>query len=1305
GTMDISYTNKNSQNHADVSGWAGDLTDLLSSADRVFNDSDEAFFHLTPADTLEGMVSQIKAYIFLKDPCVSDNFGRTDFDGDMDGLYLINQLKQMGEDYETGMMSELFANYFTEELSNETRADYFLKNRLGTSGTRAEIRQAAYDAYTGNSVIVTLEGTRDFLTTPASKLDTLRRACVYAFADYVCELAGDYVEAVENKYFTDFDVRVSQLAPGITQEIHYATTPAGEQMVYYLAIGDLSNEYVSVRANYANVADPGNPKLLDVLSQANATQERYGDPDSSYYIPNYQIVASTNGAGFDMASGAPSGLLVMNGVEHYPINASGFFGITKDGEAVIGTTKEYNEIYKGKLQEGIAGFGSVLIRDGKIVPGLSDDNSNAGRTAVGVTKTGKVVMMVLDGRQIPWSSGGGMQEIAHILLQAGCVEAVNLDGGGSTTFVAKPEGETDLKIINRPSDGVAREVSTSLIMVSTAPSSTAFDHAVLESQYRFSTIGTPVQITPKGVSATGNEAQLPEGYTWAVSDETIATISKDGVFTGLNYGEVTVYMMLDGEILGEKLMTIVDPVQVYFTRSPMSVVQGNTLTLPIVARYEGKAVAINPNDVKLTLNPSKAGSFDGFTFTAAESDVKNVTITAALVKNSSSSQMSVTIFKPGENSFDFEKATGGTRQLAWLREVSNAETEDNSVYTAIDVEKDMVTSYTFAMDMTSIPIPDRLSDLVYMLPGADEPDASAWNFLLRLAERISPLSTVSPTMRFDPKFDVDYSELQIINDYFTLNSVEFNEETNELTMHLSWIDQTQAIDEDTANPLCLVSGIKLTPKDGTFDKEKRVKIVNGGEISYEICMRASSLYSFAMKEENQQIYSIFPYTNPEDSYDQGGKFGSVYEEFEETYTLAYILKEGWVNEGDGYYAYYQNNERLLGMQQIDGLYYDLGTDGLNKGQTKFTGVYNDGKGNLHISQGLQVKGTGWTNELNGSYYHYHEDGYIYKATFKMNTTCIKGGWPTYTCHDCGKVERAKSYAFPNGHTWDANHKCTVCGTVGIDISNFKSGFGTVSKPTGKDPGYYFQKGGVRPSFFVVDPSGKQLTYSNDNNVNDDHTMRDLYISWINDDGIGQAVMNIEGRGNYYGSIALKYHIQPNDVTDLKITAVTETTMTLTWTKPAGADYTRLYLDGTSKYLGKTEGNTYTVTGLTPGEHTIYAATSAYSDNPSENKKVYNCAKWGTVTGWTKASGIKSAEAKGDQVTVAFNGMPEKVDGSWKAYVASYNAEGKMLNVGIASVTGASQVVNLTGAANAAEIRVFVLDSASRPVMAAYTNKK
>lgn len=84
------------------------------------------------------------------------------------------------------------------------------------------------------------------------------------------------------------------------------------------------------------------------------------------------------------------------------------------------------------------------------------------------------------------------------MLDAGCVVAVNLDGGGSTTFVAKEEGDDDLSVVNRPSDGYARSVSSSLMVVSTAKPSNEFDHAIVSADYDYLTVGTALPVTVSG---------------------------------------------------------------------------------------------------------------------------------------------------------------------------------------------------------------------------------------------------------------------------------------------------------------------------------------------------------------------------------------------------------------------------------------------------------------------------------------------------------------------------------------------------------------------------------------------------------------------------------------------------------------------------------------------------------------------------------------------------------------------------------------------------------------------------------------
>ncbi len=961
GAMDITYHNKESQNHADVSGWAGDLVDLLEVSDIVGVGGD-----------LEEMVEYISENLLGKRiaDASAPSMNQQDIDGDLDAYYIMNTL--LATEYESGKLTEILMTYFTEDLNNEQRAAYFMNNRLETTGTRAQLRNAVYNAYTGNKVVSTLEGTREFTSTD---LSTMRRAVCYAFADYICELAGDYVDVTENPYYEVFDSSISVLAPGITQEIKYATSADNKQMVYYIATADITRSDVNVYANYNNNDPAAGWAMQRVLDQANAAQAKYGDPESEYYIPNYNVIASTNGSGYNMSTGEPSGLLVMNGVEYQGINASGFFGILKDGTAVIGTTEEYNTIYKDQVQEGIAGFGSTLVKDGKISITRTENyySSRASRTAVGITKTGKVVLMVLDGRQEPVSCGGSMEEIAQIMLEAGCVHAINLDGGGSSTFVAKQQGEDELSVVSKPSDGAPRSVSTSLMMVSTAPSSTAFDHANLESDYRYSTIGTPVQITPVGISATGNVAELPEGYTWAVSDERWGTITDDGVFTGLRNGAVDVYLMLDDAIIGSKTMNIVTPESVYFVKSTMDAVYGSSVQLPVAAAYEGKQVAISENDVVFSMNNDAAGTIEGFAFVGTEnSGVKNVKITATLATNSEiSGSITVNLYKQGENTFDFDKATGGDRQLAWDRVVSNATTDDGVSYLAVDTNEDMVTSYTFAMDMTQIPIPAKLEDLVYMLPGADMENASAWNFLLQLAERVSVLTEVTPVLRFDPNFDVDYSELKIMTEYFTLTGTDFDEETNTLTLKLNWIDQTQAIDSTTANPLCLVSGIKLTPKsDANWDANKRLNAVHSGAISYNIYLRANALYSFAQKPENQETYGLMPFVNPDIPSESGAYFGDVYKEFEDSYTLVNALKNGWIAE-DGGFAYYVDGVKMTGgVKEVEGYYYLFDDNGINIGQTKHTGVFYDETIGLYRYSKLGVLTSDW-QMIDGEWYYFH----------------------------------------------------------------------------------------------------------------------------------------------------------------------------------------------------------------------------------------------------------------------------------------------------------------------------------------------
>lgn len=128
-----------------------------------------------------------------------------------------------------------------------------------------------------------------------------------------------------------------------------------------------------------------------------------------------------------------------------------------------------NEISKpdSQLHDTIAGS-DLLVDQGKLVAptGSKFDDSHPPRTAAGVTREGHLLLMTVDGRQPGFSEGMSLQEVARFLMAHGAVEALNLDGGGSTTMaIADPHP----RIINFPSDhkpdgnaGEARAVGVNL---------------------------------------------------------------------------------------------------------------------------------------------------------------------------------------------------------------------------------------------------------------------------------------------------------------------------------------------------------------------------------------------------------------------------------------------------------------------------------------------------------------------------------------------------------------------------------------------------------------------------------------------------------------------------------------------------------------------------------------------------------------------------------------------------------------------------------------------------------------------------
>ena len=147
-------------------------------------------------------------------------------------------------------------------------------------------------------------------------------------------------------------------------------------------------------------------------------------------------------------------------------SAENVFYIMRNGKVKIDKYDRFQEDLK-KVRHAVGAW-HTLVWDGKKadVPQDMLGLEAHPRTFAGVTQDGQTVFLyVLDGRQENWSMGLQMQDMIDICAATGCWRAVNFDGGGSTTLVARnPEG---FVIMNRPSDegNLPRPVVDGLLIV------------------------------------------------------------------------------------------------------------------------------------------------------------------------------------------------------------------------------------------------------------------------------------------------------------------------------------------------------------------------------------------------------------------------------------------------------------------------------------------------------------------------------------------------------------------------------------------------------------------------------------------------------------------------------------------------------------------------------------------------------------------------------------------------------------------------------------------------------------------------
>lgn len=175
-------------------------------------------------------------------------------------------------------------------------------------------------------------------------------------------------------------------------------------------------------------------------------------------------VAAVNGSYFNMDSGTPICYLRIEGEaigENTPSEADSLNRkyyqyatlALKDGRPSF-LVPDSNRRWEEKLADSnIMTAGPMLLRNGQEVEQRDDRTfvtHRHNRTALGVKADGTTLILVADGRFRHKAEGLSLPELERVMRWLGCTDAINLDGGGSSTMYI--QGKSDNGVVNHPSD-------------------------------------------------------------------------------------------------------------------------------------------------------------------------------------------------------------------------------------------------------------------------------------------------------------------------------------------------------------------------------------------------------------------------------------------------------------------------------------------------------------------------------------------------------------------------------------------------------------------------------------------------------------------------------------------------------------------------------------------------------------------------------------------------------------------------------------------------------------------------------------
>ena len=272
---------------------------------------------------------------------------------------------------------------------------------------------------------------------------------------------GEAIAAVNGAYFAADGRPLGVLA--IQGEL------ISEPFASRTAIGLGKNQVVMGSLDAVGVVET----LYGTLAITGMNRPRVQD-DLILYTPHYGAATNTNVFGLDVLVRDGQVVRIQEGGMDIPEDAvvlSGhgtartFLGQLRPGDVVQYSMALTPDWFSRGITE-IIGGGPRLVKNGQVhVTGVEERFQNditqgrAPRTALGITADKRLLVVTVNGRIPNVSVGMTLLELADLMIELGAVDAMNLDGGGSTTMFVRN------RVLNIPSDGTERPVSNGLIII------------------------------------------------------------------------------------------------------------------------------------------------------------------------------------------------------------------------------------------------------------------------------------------------------------------------------------------------------------------------------------------------------------------------------------------------------------------------------------------------------------------------------------------------------------------------------------------------------------------------------------------------------------------------------------------------------------------------------------------------------------------------------------------------------------------------------------------------------------------------